>query len=402
MASRELDPVRVVSTSNITLSGLQTLEGVSLAAGDAVLVAGQTDTTTNGVYLVVDGGAWTRRADFDTGAEMLPGSWLTVLEGATPGLAGSTWYFSNATVPTLGVTLLVWRLRAYGTAETAGEGLDQEGSTLELEDHYLGAAQTVTGRGAELTLTPGGVVASYVERGITATFLEGLEIDCPNGLLSEMRPGACYIENPGLIAENANPLGVNIIESPAAGAMQYVYAVWNSVSGLIFEAFNTVPETFTDFTPTARTADATRRYVGAFRWKNGSTADHYSQVAHGNGREVFVRYIADINAAPFLAVNAGTATTEQTVDIGPNSLKLVPPTCREVFLSVSTNAASGVALGHPEDGIALSSTVYLVRLLGSTQVEVRMPLSSAQQFTWMNVAGSGSTSIRVLGYWDRR
>ena len=61
--STEYD-VRVASTANITsLSGLLTIDGVSLVAGDRVLVKNQTDPSKNGIYVVVNPGSWTRISD---------------------------------------------------------------------------------------------------------------------------------------------------------------------------------------------------------------------------------------------------------------------------------------------------------------------------------------------------
>lgn len=70
---------RAVSTSNITLSGTQTIDGVSVIAGDRVLVAGQSTAANNGVYVVASG-AWARASDFDIAGEF-PGSVIRVLEG---------------------------------------------------------------------------------------------------------------------------------------------------------------------------------------------------------------------------------------------------------------------------------------------------------------------------------
>ena len=57
-------PVRVVATSNITPSGLQTIAGISLSIGDRVLLSGQTNLSQNGIYSVQTG-AWVRTSDFD-------------------------------------------------------------------------------------------------------------------------------------------------------------------------------------------------------------------------------------------------------------------------------------------------------------------------------------------------
>jgi phage-related tail fiber protein len=56
-------PVRAATTgSNVTLSALQTVDGVTLAVGDRVLVKDQSDATTNGLYNAATG-PWTRTID---------------------------------------------------------------------------------------------------------------------------------------------------------------------------------------------------------------------------------------------------------------------------------------------------------------------------------------------------
>ncbi len=74
-------PVRVVSTSNITLSGLQTIDGVALAENDRVLVAGQTDTTRNGIYNAASS-TWTRAKDFDGVRDAIAGTAVIAAEGS--------------------------------------------------------------------------------------------------------------------------------------------------------------------------------------------------------------------------------------------------------------------------------------------------------------------------------
>lgn len=59
--------VRAATTANITLSGPQTIDGVSVVAGDRVLVKDQTTQSENGIY-VVETGAWSFASDYATGA----------------------------------------------------------------------------------------------------------------------------------------------------------------------------------------------------------------------------------------------------------------------------------------------------------------------------------------------
>jgi hypothetical protein len=72
-------PVRIVATSNITLSGTYTVQGLALVAGDRVLAAGQTVSTNNGIW-VVKSGAWTRALDMIAGSPAL-GAYAFSYEG---------------------------------------------------------------------------------------------------------------------------------------------------------------------------------------------------------------------------------------------------------------------------------------------------------------------------------
>lgn len=75
------DSVRAASTGNVaTLSGPQTIDGVSLVAGDRVLLKDQTTATANGIYVVATG-AWARALDADAASELLPGTIVGVQEG---------------------------------------------------------------------------------------------------------------------------------------------------------------------------------------------------------------------------------------------------------------------------------------------------------------------------------
>ena len=77
---------RVATTANINLSNAlengDTLDGITLATGNKVLVKDQTDATENGIYNVVASGAATRNTDYNTVAE-LAGQLVIVQEGST-------------------------------------------------------------------------------------------------------------------------------------------------------------------------------------------------------------------------------------------------------------------------------------------------------------------------------
>lgn len=78
--------VRAATTTNITLSGEQTIDGVSVVAGDRVLVKNQTTGSQNGIYVAASS-SWSRATDCDADAEVKAGLTTFVSEGTTNGNA---------------------------------------------------------------------------------------------------------------------------------------------------------------------------------------------------------------------------------------------------------------------------------------------------------------------------
>lgn len=71
---------RVGTTAAITLSGLQTIDGVALAADDRVLVMDQADAIDNGIYKASTT-TWERTADFDGTRDVANGTLVVVMFG---------------------------------------------------------------------------------------------------------------------------------------------------------------------------------------------------------------------------------------------------------------------------------------------------------------------------------
>jgi hypothetical protein len=71
---------RAAALSVVALSGEQTIDGIALEEGDAVLVTAQEDGEDNGLY-VVSSGAWARHTGADADAEVTSGFFVRVLEG---------------------------------------------------------------------------------------------------------------------------------------------------------------------------------------------------------------------------------------------------------------------------------------------------------------------------------
>lgn len=126
------DPVRAATTTNITLSGLQTIDGVSLAANDRVLVKNQTTASQNGIYTAVSG-TWIRVYDASDDASVSCGLTTYVEEGTTQ--AGSVWTLTTANPITLNTTALTFT-QYNGPMLTFANGLTKTGNTVSLSSTF--------------------------------------------------------------------------------------------------------------------------------------------------------------------------------------------------------------------------------------------------------------------------
>ena len=125
------DSCVVISTSNITLANTQTIDGVSLAANNRVLVAGQSTASQNGIYKVVDGGSWTRTDDFAAGADAA-GAFTFIEQGTSN--ADTGWVCSsNKGSAVIGTNNLAFTQFSSAGVTTAGDGLDRTGNVFSVD-----------------------------------------------------------------------------------------------------------------------------------------------------------------------------------------------------------------------------------------------------------------------------
>lgn len=135
--SAGLDPkesARVATTAEVNLAtgGLLTIDGVLLVADDRVLVKDQSTTSENGIYVAVDGGAWTRATDFDgtPANEVSGGSFCFVEEGTLFQNMGFVVQASgNVTVDT---DPIIWVQFSGAGQISAGAGISKTGNEIYL------------------------------------------------------------------------------------------------------------------------------------------------------------------------------------------------------------------------------------------------------------------------------
>jgi hypothetical protein len=134
------------TTANITLSGAQTIDGVSIVAGNRVLVKAQTNAAENGIY-VASNTSWSRSADANTWDELVS-AYTFVEEGST--YADTGWVCTVNAGGTLGTTPVTWSQFSGAGTYQAGTGLTLTGNTFSITNtavtagSYGSASKTLT------------------------------------------------------------------------------------------------------------------------------------------------------------------------------------------------------------------------------------------------------------------
>jgi phage-related tail fiber protein len=135
------------STANIaTLSGLLTIDGVTLSSGDRVLVKNQTAAENNGIY-IASASAWSRSPDMDSWAEV-PNAFTFVEDGTTQ--ADSGWVCTANAGGTLGTTPITFVQFSGAGTYTAGTGLTLTGNEFSITNtavtagSYGGASKSLS------------------------------------------------------------------------------------------------------------------------------------------------------------------------------------------------------------------------------------------------------------------
>lgn len=238
--------VKAATIGNITLSGTQIIDGVTLSSGDRVLVKNQAIQSTNGIY-TVSSGPWSRASDADTWAELVR-AYVFVQSGSQ---AASSFVCDIPPTGTLGVDPINWILFSqsstvlsnYLTFDALGDG--EEGVTD---------------------------IATEANSDILTESSEFLTIQTPSALLFN----------------GSSPLTISYNSIGAADINGYDVtpgSVWNiNVLGNAETVTNGVYTSTNYLDPSWLTGLASSKLIGAVSVNNGGTgASTLSGVLYGNG-----------------------------------------------------------------------------------------------------------------------
>jgi len=188
--------VKVATTANITLSGVQTIDGISVVAGDRVLVKDQTTASQNGIY-IVNASTWTRSVAAG-GANEIDSAVVGVDQGTTNGGR----FFTNTfkTTDTVGTTAMPWYEVATTSSTVSSANTLATARTVQTN---LGSTASASFNGSA-DITPGVTGTLPVSNGGTgATTLTGLVKGNGTSAMSVAVAGTDYVVPSGSITGNA-------------------------------------------------------------------------------------------------------------------------------------------------------------------------------------------------------
>ena len=254
--------VRAATTAAGTLAtdfeNGDTVDGVTLATGDRILIKNQASAAENGIYVVAASGAPTRASDANSGAELVNAT-VYVSEGSTN--ADTQWTCTaNATI-TIGVTNIVWAQLSAGASD----------------------ASAVTYTPANAADWSGGTDPGNADDAIDQLAARVADLETGGG--STIGKHSIPIMAPSMQPQYSGGCGALTTEAGAAGQPDFVYLPFDSTTQEYAQFFLAMPKSWNEGTVTA-----------SFIWSHASTSGNFGvtwglqAVAVGDGDSIAANY----------------------------------------------------------------------------------------------------------------
>ena len=313
------------TTGNITLSGLQTIDGYTTLAGDRILVKNQTNQANNGVYVAASG-AWARSSDCNTYASLIS-AFIFIQNGSTQQNSG--WVCTIPASGTLGTTPITWSQLASAASYFAGTGLTLSSYTFSITN--TGVSANSYGSASSVGTFTVNAQGQLTSAGSTAISIAPSQINAaiPNSSLANssvtFNGVSVALGGSGTITSNTTQT-LTIGAGLSGGSFNGSSAVTIANTGVLSFSAGT-----TGFTPNTATNGAIT-LGGTLNVANGGTgATTLTGYVYGNGTGAFTASTTIPNTS---ITGLGTMSTQNA-----NSVAITGGTINNASIGVTTQAA---------------------------------------------------------------
>ena len=383
--------VKCGTTANITLSGLQTIDGYTTLAGDRVLVKNQSTSSQNGIY-IASAIAWTRSADMDVWSEV-PGAYTVILNGTNN--ANTGWVCTATDAGTINVTAMPW-VQFSGTGTYfAGTGLNLASNTFSIANTGVTAA-SVGSASKTLTATVNaqGQLTSLLDTNIAIAATQ-----ITSGTIDTARISGSYtgITGVGTLTAgtwNASTIGVAYGGTGATTLTGYVKASGTSA----FTAVSTIPNTDISGLGTMSTQNASSVAI------TGGSAAVSTLKTLGLTGYLYGNDTSVVTASTTIPTSALSGNFVSTFSAGSTGLTPNSATSGAVTLAgtlavanggtgvTSSSGANSVVLRDANANITVNCLFEGYATVAASGTTIVLTAASAQNY---QITGSGGQVIRL-------
>lgn len=257
--------------------------------------------------------------------------------------------------------------------------------------------EKTTAHGNTTWATRGGPDVPLLKRqhieGLLPTFVSGTQV--------EVSAGSAWVPGASKVVEAAATI-TPVMPTLAASTWYYVYLYDNAGVGAI-DISTTAPAVPYAGTARAKSADTTRRYLGAFRTSNEATPRILNFRRFGPGGSQVEWHEAmsgTTHALRVLSIAAASivANTRTTVSCAG----AVPPTVRGVKMNVQNLGGVSLYLDNSESGLTGAAGMRFI--VGGNNSERQIVLNASQELIYYSASGTptGNLILDVLGYTEAR
>lgn len=263
-------------------------------------------------------------------------------------------------------------------------------STVQIRD--LPAATSLDGTElVELQKAAGGVGSSeQTPNGalLPPGYIDGLKMQWVSANAVTVGSGAAYIPSLGRVVRASTAIALSGL-ALAASTWYHVYLYLNAGTPTI-ECVTTAPAAAYYGTARTKTGDTSRRYIGSVL---ANASGNVCAFLHAGNA---IKYLENANAAPFIVLTAGTATSPTNVSCS-GAVPVTGTLASLVCLNADTSVM--VSMSNSSAAFTLTSSAYLTFVYHGSTSSMDFPLDSSQQFNYMFAsAPTGTMYVRAVGY----